>query len=175
MYYHNILTDDMRNGSGLRVVLFVSGCNHHCKGCHNPQTWDAHSGVWFDALAEKELFEKLGKDYISGITFSGGDPLHHSNLPEIFHIVKKVKEYYPEKDIWMYTGYTWEQLHDESIDTRIRHINRIEILKYIDILVDGRFKEELSDVNYHWAGSRNQRVIDVQQSLKEGKVILWHD
>lgn len=175
MYYHNILTDDMRNGSGLRVVLFVSGCNHHCKGCHNPQTWDSHSGVWFDALAENELFDKLGKDHISGITFSGGDPLHHSNLPGIYHLAKKVKENHPDKSIWMYTGYTWEELHDESIDTRARRINRLEILKHVDVIVDGRFKEELSDVNYHWAGSTNQRVIDVQKTLKEGKVILWHD
>ena len=164
MFYHNILHDDMRNGDGLRVVLFVSGCNHHCEECHNPQTWDCYSGIEFDASALSEIFDALGKDYISGLTLSGWDPFHPNNLEVVNTICSTAKTIHPEKTVWIYTGYLYEELLKEHQDG---------ILKYCDVLVDGEYKKELSDVNYPWAGSTNQRVINVQESLKQKEVVLW--
>ena len=150
MNYHNITKDDMLNGDGLRVVLWVSGCNHHCFNCQNPQTWDENSGIPFDDNAEKELFEALDKPYISGITFSGGDPLYPNNRNEITRLAKRIKTELPNKTIWLYTGYKHEEVKD------------LEIMQYIDILVDGEFIQELADPKLHWRGSSNQRVIDVK-------------
>ena len=160
MNYHNITKDDMLNGDGLRVVLWVSGCTHHCDGCQNPITWDLAGGIPFDEAAEEELFEALSKPYVSGITFSGGDPLHPFNRQEVFRLMKKCKELFPEKTVWSYTGFLWEDVKD------------LEGMKYIDVLADGRFVKELNDNNLHWVGSSNQKIVDVQQSLKENKVIL---
>lgn len=160
MNYHNITTDDMLNGDGLRVVLWVAGCEHHCLNCQNPETWDPDGGIPFDEAAYQELMEKLDKPYISGITFSGGDPLHPNNADEVFYIAREVRERFPEKTIWLYTGYLWGQIWHRPI------------MNYIDILVEGPFIESLKDVEYHWAGSTNQRVIDVQKSLESGEVIL---
>ncbi len=160
MNYHNITTDDMLNGDGLRVVLWVAGCNHHCKGCQNPETWDVGGGIPFDEAAEKELFEDLAKPHISGITFSGGDPLHPFNRSEVFRLIKKVKDEFPNKTVWLYTGYTWEQVKD------------LPGIENIDVLCEGEFKQELNDNNIHWVGSSNQRVMDVKKSLETGKVVL---
>ena len=169
MNYHNITHDDMLNGDGLRVVLWVSGCEHKCYGCQNPQTHALSSGIPFDEDAEQELFDELKKDYISGITFSGGDPLHTKNREEVLKLVKKVKGNFPDKTIWVYTGYTFEDLlamNNESINS---------ILQNIDILVDGKFYMKLKDINAPWVGSTNQKVIDVQQSLQQNKIILWKE
>ena len=106
MRYHNITKDDMLNGDGLRVVLWVAGCGHHCKGCQNPITWDPNGGIPFDDAAKAEIFEQLDKDYISGITFSGGDPLYEANRADVTALAKEIKERYPKKDIWVYTGLT---------------------------------------------------------------------
>ena len=160
MNYHNITKVDMLNGGGLRVVLWVSGCTHHCDGCQNPITWDLAGGIPFDEAAEEELFEALSKPHVSGITFSGGDPLHPFNRQEVFRLMKKCKELFPEKTVWSYTGFLWEDVKD------------LEGMKYVDVLVDGRFVKELNDNNLHWVGSSNQKIVDVQQSLKENKVIL---
>ena len=160
MNYHNITKDDMLNGDGLRVVLWVSGCTHHCDGCQNPITWDLAGGIPFDEAAEEELFEALSKPHVSGITFSGGDPLHPFNRQEVFRLMKKCKELFPEKTVWSYTGFLWEDVKD------------LEGMKYVDVLADGRFVKELNDNNLHWVGSSNQIIVDVQQSLKENKVIL---
>ncbi len=160
MNYHNITTDDMLNGDGLRVVLWVAGCNHYCKHCQNPETWDVGGGIPFDETAEKELFEKLSKPYISGITFSGGDPLHPFNRSEVFRLIRKTKELFPEKTIWLYTGYNWEEIH------------HLEGLENIDVLCEGEFIDELKDVNIHWVGSSNQRVINVKETLKTGNIVL---
>lgn len=161
MHYHNITKDDMLNGEGLRVVLWVSGCSHHCEGCHNPITWDAEGGIPFDAAAERELLEILGRDYISGITFSGGDPLYEGNREEIARLAKKIKLEYSDKSIWLYTGYRWEE------------ISALPLMQYIDVLVDGRFVADLKDTKLHWKGSFNQRIIDVQKSLKNGSLYLY--
>lgn len=165
MNYHNITTADMKNGDGLRVVLWVAGCAHRCDGCQNPVTWDPFDGLPFsDVILQEEIFKELDKDYISGITFSGGDPLHPANRQEIARISEIVKDRYPNKTIWMYTGYTWEEIMQYPI--------LVASVSQVDVLVDGRFKKDLLDVNYPWAGSTNQRVIDVQRSLNEGAVIL---
>lgn len=172
MNYHNILTDDMRNGEGLRVVLFVSGCNHHCDECQNPQTWDCNSGIEFDGDAFYEIIDKLSHDYISGLTLSGGDPLHENNLEDVLLICATAKRLYPNKSIWIYTGYNFEDILTDNIT---RNDTRQIILQYCDVLIDGRYDKTLADVNYPWAGSTNQRIIDVQKSLTEGKVILYGD
>ena len=163
MRYHNITTDDMLNGDGLRTVLWVAGCNHHCEGCQNPITWDINGGIPFDEDAENELFEKLAPDYISGLTFSGGDPLHPQNRAEITRLAKKSRELFPKKDIWLYTGYVFDE------------IKELEIMQYIDVLVDGEFKKELFDEKLHWKGSANQRVIEVPETLKVGRIVLYDD
>lgn len=161
MKYHNITHDDMLNGNGLRVVLWVSGCEHKCKNCHNKITWDIESGLDFDEKAKEEIFKQLEKDYIKGITFSGGDPLHPKNKEDILSFAKEIKEKYPTKDIWLYTGYIWED---------IQHLDGI---KNVDVLVDGKYIEELSDENLQWVGSSNQRIIDVKNTLLKNNIIKY--
>lgn len=164
MNFHNITHDDMNNGDGLRVVLWVAGCEHHCKGCHNPVTWNAADGVEFTFKDAEEIFHDLEKEYISGITISGGDPFHPANREDVLNLIDFIKALYPAKTVWVYTGYTWEEI------TQISEL--MTVVKSIDVLVDGRFVEELKDVTYPWAGSTNQRVIDVQKTIQEGRVIL---
>lgn len=153
MNYHNITKDDMLNGDGLRVVLWVSGCSHKCNGCQNPETWDYKSGIPFDELAKQELFEQMDKSYISGITFSGGDPLNFHNAVEVFQLCVEIKEKFPSKTIWLYTGYQFEEIADMFLDA-------------IDVLVEGRFEKDKEDINYPWAGSTNQRVINLKNLRK---------
>ncbi len=160
MRFHDIAKDNMLNGDGLRTVLWVAGCCHQCKECHNPITWDINGGVPFDDDAENELFESLKPSYISGITFSGGDPLHPQNRNEIERLILKIKNTMPGKNIWLYTGYEWEE------------ISSLEFVKYIDVIVDGKFINELKDNKLHWRGSSNQRVIDVKKTLENGSIVL---
>ena len=155
MRYHNITKDDMKNGDGLRVVLWVAGCTHCCKECQNQLTWDPNGGLEFDDSAKAEIFEQLNEDYISGITFSGGDPLHPANRREVKAFMSEIKEKYPNKTIWLYTGDLWDNIY------------HYPMMKYVDILVDGEFHIEERDVKLRWKGSKNQRVIDVQKSLKQ--------
>lgn len=155
MRYHNITKDDMLNGDGLRVVLWVAGCNHCCKECHNPITWDPDGGLLFDQGAREEIFAQLEKKYISGITFSGGDPLHPANRREVRSLMEEIRERYPNKTIWLYTGDLWEN---------VRHY---PLMQCVDVLVDGEFQTEKKDAKLLWKGSSNQRVIDVQASLKQ--------
>lgn len=159
--YHNITTDDMLNGDGLRTVLWVAGCDHHCEGCHNPVTWDVDGGLPFDEAARSELFEKLSPDYISGVTFSGGDPLHPNNRAEVTELARECRERFPEKTVWLYTGYSFEEIRE------------LEIVRYCDVIVDGKFVNELRDEKLHWKGSANQRVIDVRETVRLGKIVLF--
>lgn len=161
MRYHNITKDDMLNGDGLRAVLWVAGCEHGCPGCQNPLTWDPNGGLEFDSKAKEELFSILEREYISGLTFTGGDPLHPANRCEITRLAKEVKARFPKKTIWLYTGELWEDIYKE------------EVMEYLDVLVDGPFVEKQKDVKLLWKGSSNQRVIDVQVSLKEHSVVLY--
>lgn len=160
MRYHNITRDDMRNGDGLRAVLWVSGCSHCCKECHNPVTWDANGGLPFDEAAREELLGELKKAYISGLTLSGGDPLYFANRADILELVRAVRTYFPLKTIWLYTGFVWEA------------IGELEIMNYVDVVVDGEFVAEKKDVKLHWRGSSNQRVIDVKATKAAGHVVL---
>lgn len=160
MRYHNITKDDMLNGDGLRVVLWVAGCSHACKNCHNPITWDICGGIPFDEDAKEEIFEQLRESYISGITFSGGDPFHMQNRSEVCELIREIHEKFPEKTIWLYTGYMWDEVKD------------LPNVEMIDVLVDGKFVEELKDTNLHWKGSANQRVIDVKKTFETGEVVL---
>ncbi len=160
MRYHNITKDDMLNGDGLRVVLWVAGCNHNCKDCHNPVTWDIRGGIPFDQAAKEELLEELKKPYVSGITLSGGDPLHPANREDIGRLIDEISDKFPYKTIWLYTGYDWEAIRD------------LPYIKKVDVVVDGEFVASLKDNNLHWRGSSNQRVIEVQPSLLRGDVVL---
>lgn len=160
MRYHNITKDDMLNGEGLRVVLWVAGCAHACPGCHNPETWEADSGIPFDQAAKDELFAELEKDYISGVTFSGGDPLFPGNRETVGALCREIRQRFPDKTIWMYTGYRWEQ------------VSELAILDTVDVLVDGRFEQALADTALHWRGSANQRLIDVQRTRAAHEIIL---
>lgn len=160
MKYHNVTKCDMKNGEGLRVVLWVSHCEHKCRGCHNPQTWDKESGIDFDNWAKEEIFNELDKDYIQGLTLSGGDPLSTLNREEIKRLIKEIKHKYKNKDIWCYTGYLWED------------VETLDVLKYIDVLIDGKYVSELNTPSSKWRGSSNQRIINVQESLKQNKIIL---
>lgn len=153
MRYHNITKDDMRNGDGLRVVLWVAGCSHCCKECQNPFTWDPDGGLLFDDLAKQEIFEQLDKSYISGITFSGGDPLHQANIAGIRELSKEIHEKYPDKTQWLYTGYSWEEIFEDSV------------VNNLDVVVDGEFDIKLKDNTLMWKGSKNQKVIDVKKTL----------
>lgn len=150
----------MLNGDGLRVVLWVAGCSHCCKECQNPLTWDPNGGLPFDAAAKQEIFEQLDKPYISGITFSGGDPLHSANRLEVRNLMAEIKQKYPDKTIWLYTGDSWENIFHYAV------------MQYIDVLIDGEFQIEKKDNKLLWKGSSNQRVIDVQKSLKQTDPIV---
>ena len=150
----------MLNGDGLRVVLWVAGCAHACPGCHNPVTCDPEGGLPFDEAARREIYEELEKDYVSGITFSGGDPLHPANIRGVTELARQIRSDFPDKTIWLYTGSTWNEVRD------------LEVVRYVDVLVDGTFQEAKKDNTLRWKGSSNQQVIDVQKTLKTGEVVL---
>ena len=181
--YHNITHDDMNNGDGLRVVLWLSGCSHHCYNCQNPQTWNPDSGIPFDESAKQEIFNELSKDYISGITFSGGDPLYENNLDEVLKLVKEIRISYPEKTIWLYTGYDFDLLNSKYNEYKYtpfaanadEWLTRWEIISNIDVLVDGEYIDEQKDLTLKWRGSKNQHVINVKESIKNNKIILYCD
>ena len=177
--YHNITHDDMNNGDGLRVVLWLSGCSHHCHNCQNPQTWNPGSGIPFDELARQEIFNELSKDYISGITFSGGDPLHENNLDEVLKLVQEIRNSYSDKSIWLYTGYQWNQIMlpiptiTDDLHTIEVTDKRKKIISNVNVLVDGEYIDEQKDLTLKWCGSKNQHVINVKQSLAQNKIILY--
>lgn len=178
MNYHNITYPDQNNGDGLRIVLWVAGCEHHCVNCQNQQTWSPQSGIPFDKNAMNEILNELKKDYISGITFSGGDPLHPQNVQNVLKIVDEIRVSYPTKNIWLYTGYTWEQImHPVITDINSEQLKMLQMRKELvskcDVLIDGRYVDELRDISLHWRGSSNQRVINVQETLKQKQIVLW--
>ena len=178
MNYHNITHDDMNNGDGLRVVLWLSGCSHHCYQCQNPQTWDSNSGIPFDNEAKQEIFNELSKDYISGITLTGGDPLYKDNLTNVLSLLNQIRISYPAKTIWLYTGYTLEQILQPLLINTIpteEEEKRIDIVKMVDVLVDGPYVDAQRDVTVKWRGSTNQRVINIPETLKQQKVVLYCD
>lgn len=161
---------DTTNGVGIRVVLWTAGCSHHCKECHNPQTWNPEAGQLFDETAEKELFQALSKPFIRGITFSGGDPLYSGNISEVLRLIKKIRKELPNKDIWLYTGFVYEDIFNSNEpDMLIRQ----EIVNSIDILIDGPFIIDKKDLRLDWRGSSNQRIIDIPKTIKNKEITLW--
>jgi len=173
MNYCGIKKCDIANGLGVRVSLFVSGCTHHCKGCFQPETWDFEYGEAFTEETQKELLEALAPDYIHGITLLGGEPFEPENQRALIGFIRKVREAYPKKNIWCYTGY----LLDEELlkPSRARCEVTDEMLSYIDVLVDGEFQLDKKNISLQFCGSENQRIIDVKASLKENAIILWED
>ena len=179
MNYHTITYPDQNNGDGLRVVLWLSGCSHHCYNCQNPQTWDVNSGIPFDESAKEELFRELDKDYISGLTLSGGDPLHEANLDGVLELVNRFRLLFPNKSIWVYSGYSWNQvmnpvITDDFNPNRDELLQkRKEIVKQCTVMVDGRYIDSQRNPSKKWAGSDNQRVVDIGKSMIKGEIVLW--
>ena len=162
MNYSKINRFDVANGEGVRVSLFVSGCPHRCKGCFNPKTWDYDYGKAYDNDTEGTILYYLSHSAVQGLTLLGGEPLAPRNREVVLELLKICRAYYPEKDIWCYTGYTFEEIKD------------YEGLNYIDVLVDGKYIEEERDVSLQFRGSRNQRIIDLNETRMSGKVELWN-
>lgn len=173
MNYMQIDKTSISNGLGVRTVLWCAGCNIKCKNCFNPETWDFNAGKMFDDKAKQYLFEQLNKPYIKGLTLSGGHPLAYENLPDVYDIVKEVKEKFSQKDIWLYTGYTLTITDfDTSIDCGFDNAAiRNYILAMCDVVIDGPYIDEQRDVTLAFRGSKNQRIIDVKETLKCGEVV----
>ncbi len=172
MNYADIKRIDVANGPGIRVSLFVSGCTHHCKGCFNEETWDFNYGQFFSEKEEDQIIEYLKEDYIEGLSLLGGEPFEYSNQQCLLPFLRRVKAIYPDKDIWCYTGYDFETDIKEKM--MVKWPETREIIRYIDILVDGEFIEDKKDLTLRFRGSSNQRIIDVPESLNKGEVVLWN-
>ena len=164
MRYNKIRKMDISNGPGVRVSVFMQGCTFHCKNCFNPETWDFKQGKEFtDEIIDKVL-ELASKDFIVGLSILGGEPMHPKNIEGTTKLAKAFKERYPNKTIWCWSGFLFD-----------RDLKEKEVMKYIDVLVDGQYQDELHDFRLKWCGSSNQRVIDVQKSLKKNKIVLFDD
>ena len=204
MNYSGISECDVLNGTGFRTVLFVSGCDHKCHGCHNPETWNKNFGHPFTEKIKEYILECLSKDYIDGITITGGDPLNENNLDGVLDLITTIREKYPifeksdsenpyksmvlevenpdktrlfsDKTIWLYSGYEWTQIMNpiitDDLKSTINADKRKRIVSKCDVLIDGRYIDSQRDITLKWRGSKNQRVIDVQESLKQNKIIL---
>ena len=173
MKYAKIRKCDVANGPGVRVSLFVSGCTRRCKGCFNKEAWDFNYGTELNEEKQAELIDALSPHYIKGLSVLGGEPFEIQNQKGLVPVVKKVKEKYPDKKIWCYSGYSFDK--DILGDMAKKYDETNELLKYVDFLVDGEFKEELKNPSLRFRGSSNQRIIDVQQSLKNNEIVLWEE
>lgn len=172
MYYGTIKKSDIANGVGVRVSLFVSGCTHRCKGCFNEETWDFQYGNVFTKKTQEQIFQWLSPSYVSGLTVLGGEPLEYVNQQELLPFLKEVKKRFPDKTIWCYTGYVFEEDVLGNMVPRWRGVTK-PLLELIDVLVDGPFIEEQKDITLLFRGSSNQRLIDVPKSLSSGETVLW--
>jgi len=172
MNYSAIKPHDIANGLGVRVSLFVSGCEHACPGCFNPESWQFHYGELFTPEARQQVIEALRPDHIRGLTLLGGEPLHPKNCPEVLATVEHVRREFPQKDIWCYTGYSFEKelLPASEHDPVLR-----QLLSFIDVVVEGRFVQARKDLNLRFRGSSNQRILRCKESLQAGKAILWEE
>ncbi len=171
MNYAEIKKTDIANGEGVRVSLFVSGCRRHCKNCFNKVTWDFSYGKPFTEEVEEELLQALSPDYIAGLTLLGGDPMEPENQRVLYPFVQKVRERLPEKTIWCYTGYTFKDgaIEEEQANCEVTRA----FISLFDVLVDGRFIEDLKDIRLVFRGSSNQRIIDVKKTLSSGNIVLY--
>lgn len=172
MYYGELKKCDIANGIGVRVTLFVSGCRNHCPGCFQPQTWDFHYGKPFTRAVADEIFAELDKSYVGGLTVLGGEPFEPENQRDLLPLLQQVRTKYPNKTVWCFTGY---RLDDELLrdGSHPRCEVTDELLACIDVLVDGRFREELKDISLQFRGSRNQRVIDMNETRRTGTITPW--
>ncbi len=161
MRYNKIRKMDISNGPGVRVSIFMQGCSFHCKNCFNPETWDFKSGTEFTDETIDKIIDLADNDYIKGLSILGGEPMHPNNIKGTTKLAKKFKEIYPDKTIWVWSGFLFD-----------RDLKDKEVLNYIDVLVDGRYEDELHDFTLKWKGSSNQRVIDVKKTLKNNKIVL---
>lgn len=170
MHYSTIKDCDIANGIGVRITLFVSGCTNHCKNCFQPQTWDFDFGEPFTEETEKKLLEMLKPDYINGLTLLGGEPMEPQNQRALVPFLKRVRETYPNKNVWCFTGFTYEVLKTDGSHPRCEVTD--EMLSLIDVLVDGRYVDELKDLTLQFRGSSNQRLIDMVKTRENGEVTL---
>ncbi len=173
MYYGEIKNCDIANGVGVRVTLFVSGCTNKCWGCFQPQTWDFEYGQPFTAETEDELMRLLRPAYIKGLTLLGGEPFEPDNQRALLPFIKRVRSELPEKDIWVFSGFTYEELNTPGAHPSCEVT--AEMLSLIDILVDGRYEEELKNISLKFRGSSNQRIIDLKKTRESGEVVLWDE
>ncbi|MBQ2390447.1 MAG: anaerobic ribonucleoside-triphosphate reductase activating protein [Clostridia bacterium] len=170
MNYATIKKNDVANGEGVRVSLFVSGCTHHCDGCFNSETWDFEYGEKYTEATEKEILSALGKNYIRGLSLLGGEPFEPQNQAEVLSLARRARSLYPEKDIWCYSGYLYEELSQGKVgDSETCK----ELLSNIDVLIDGEFIKDKKDLHLRFRGSSNQRIIDVKKSLKASSLVMW--
>ena len=169
MNYLGIDKSSISNGSGVRVVLWVSGCTLHCKGCQNPESWDFNAGKLFDEKAKQELFDALKKPYIKGITISGGNPLEAKNVLYVYNLIEDIKNNFPTKDIWLYTGWSLS-INDISPPYENKTIEN-KLFAICDVIVDGPYIEKQRDITLKFRGSKNQRLIDVKETLRQNKII----
>lgn len=171
MNYADIKQYDVANGPGIRISLFVSGCNHHCKGCFNQEAWDFNYGRPFTDETMDMIIDYLSSPHIAGLTLLGGEPMEPVNQKALLPLVKRVKETYPDKSIWCFTGFKFDE---DIVDKMYNSVPETkELLSYFDVMVDGKFVEELKNVSLIFKGSSNQRTIMVQESLQSGKIVLW--
>ena len=179
MNYADYYDCDICNGNSVGMSLFVSGCPIHCQGCFNPETWDFNYGKKWTFEIEEKFLDLVGRDYIKRVSFLGGSPLCDDNVCDVLQIIRKIRGRYPDKEIWVYTGYTWESINthvtlDDLTLTAI-HDTRMELLSKIDVLVDGKFDMHQKDLSLAFRGSKNQRLIDVKKSLETSEVVLWEE
>lgn len=173
MNYGEIKNCDIANGIGVRISLFVSGCTNHCKNCFQPQTWDFNFGEPFTSDTEEKILKMLEPNYIDGLTVLGGEPMEPSNQQALYPFLLKVKEKMPNKTIWVFSGFTLEEMREEGGYSNCDVTEKI--LSIIDVLVDGRFVEELKDITLKFRGSSNQRLIDMKKTNEQGSIVLWED
>lgn len=166
MRYAKIDKFDVSNGQYAGVSLYVQGCHFRCPGCFNPETWDYKGGKIWTKEVEEEFFTLINRPYIKRVTILGGEPLSPENIRYVYFLVKKIKEVYKDKMIWLYTGYTFESIADNSMYE--------DTINLVDVIVDGQFEEDSMDLTLKFRGSANQRIIDVKKTLKEGNVVLWN-
>ena len=168
----NIKKTDIADGIGVRASLFVSGCTHHCKNCFNPETWDFCYGTPYTAETEQELIDALSRPYIRGLTLLGGEPFEPQNQRVLVTLLRRVRKELPEKDIWSYSGYTFEEL---TGDSRAHCEVTDEMLSMLDVLVDGEYVDEKRNIRLRFRGSENQRLLNVPESLRQRKPVLWNE
>lgn len=173
MNYAQIRSMDISNGEGIGVSLFVQGCPFHCKGCFNSETWDESKGNIFNNEVNNILIDLLKRDYVTRFSILGGEPLYIKNLETVEKLIDEIRISFPNKTIWLYTGYTWEYIFENKSDAPLENLIRQRIISMCDVVIDGEYIDRLRDISLHWRGSSNQRVINVKESLKQNKIILW--